>query len=429
MTFLTRLRERDLRFKGEITVFVSLVFMLTLSLIMALLSSAATQVKKSSVRAQMTLALESVFAEYEQELLRQYDIFARGGWSEEMINERLKYYGIVDVEHKIIASELLTDKGGLPFYRSAVRYMKDWIGMEGPMEDGNSFLENEEIKDLEIESDSALESVTSEGENPLGDLQNIRKASVVSLVIRGMENVSEQEVDTSTLPSHRELKKGEGTFEREEGSGGTAEKILFVEYLMEHFSRVTESKEDRALQYELEYLLCGEGKDQDNLEGTLKKILNLRIGINYAYLLTDEIKKAEAGAMAAVLSVLLTSPEAAEVVKQALLLLWAYGESVMDLKVLLKKEKVPLVKTEATWQLQLSKLSQLETEQGVGGEQGLDYDGYLRGLLLLETCESLSMRSLDLIEKNLSIKVDECATKVLVESQKYGSFETEFYYQ
>ena len=164
-------------------------------------------------------------------------------------------------------------------------------------------------------------------------------------------------------------------------------------------------------------------------KGVLKRILYLRMGVNYAYLLTDEVKKGEAEALAAVLSVLLTSPEATEVVKQALLLLWAYGESVMDLKVLLKKEKVPLIKTSETWQLQLSNLSKLKTESGSGGEQGLDYDDYIKGLLLLERRENLCMRSLDLIEKNLSVKVDECATRVLVKSQKYGSFETEFYYQ
>ena len=192
---------------------------------------------------------------------------------------------------------------------------------------------------------------------------------------------------------------------------------------------MTKVKEGRPLQYELEYLLCGKGEDQENLEGVLKRILYLRMGVNYAYLLTDEVKKGEAGALAAVLSVLMTSPGATEVVKQALLLLWAYGESVMDLKVLLKKEKVPLIKTSETWQLQLSNLSKLKTESGSGGEQGLDYDDYIKELLLLERRENLCMRSLDLIEKNLSVKVDECATRVLVKSQKYGSFETEFYYQ
>ena len=190
-----------------------------------------------------------------------------------------------------------------------------------------------------------------------------------------------------------------------------------------------QGKRQGALLYELEYLLCGESSDRDNLEGTLKKILRLRLGVNYAYLLTDEVKKAEAGAMAAGLCVLLTAPGATEVVKQALLLLWAYGESVMDLKVLLKKEKVPLVKTTETWQLQLSKLSQIESEEGTGGENGLDYGDYVKGLLLLENRETLCMRSLDLIEKNLSVKVDECATKVIVKSQKYGVFETEFYYR
>ena len=426
---MTRLREKDLQFKGEITVFVSLVFMLMLSLIMALLSSAATQIQKSSVRAKMTLALESVFAEYDQELLKQYEVFARGEWSEEMLNSRLQYYGIVDVEHEVCALELLTDQDGLPFYQGAVRYMKDWIGMEGTLGEDNAFRENDSVKEMEEQVERELDRLVSEGENPLGDFQEIKKASIVSLVVNGMENVSEKEIEVEDLPSHRELKKGEGTFEEQEGAGGTVEKVMFAEYLLEHFLCATDGNEEKALQYELEYLLCGEGEDQENLEGTLKKILYLRMGVNYAYLLTDEVKKAEAGAMATGLSILLTTPGAAEIVKQALLVLWAYGESVMDLKVLLKKEKVPLVKTSETWQLQLSNLTNLGDEAASGGEKGMSYEDYVRGLLLLEKRETLCMRSLDLIEKNLDIKVDECATKVLVKSQKYGSFETEFYYQ
>ena len=76
------------------------------------------------------------------------------------------------------------------------------------------------------------------------------------------------------------------------------------------------------MDYELEYLIGGYENDQKNLEAVVKKILPIRLGINYAYLLTDEVKKAEAEVLALSLCTLLTVPGITEVVKHAILLAW-----------------------------------------------------------------------------------------------------------
>ena len=49
-------------------------------------------------------------------------------------------------------------------------------------------------------------------------------------------------------------------------------------------------------------------------------------------------------------------------------------------------------------------------------ERGLSYEDYLKGLLLLESRENLSMRCLDLVECNLHLKTDQCMTKVEIKS-------------
>ena len=59
----------------------------------------------------------------------------------------------------------------------------------------------------------------------------------------------------------------------------------------------------------------------------------------------DSVKKSEAMALAATISTLLLIPEAAEAVKQLILLAWAAGEGVIDIRSLLSGNKVPLVKT------------------------------------------------------------------------------------
>ena len=440
MKFLKRLQQKDLQFKGEITVFVSLVFMLVLSLVMALLTSATLQVEKSKVRARMELALENVFAEYHREILEDYDVFVRADCSQKTIEKRLQYYGIVDVEHKILKSKLLTDEGGLPFYQGAVRYMKDWIGLSESMgADGVELEIDDTFEKLEQSNQSNLSKLLSQDEqtlpeanNPLSNISNLKNSNLLSILISDQETISKKTIETEALPSHRTLKKGVGTVE-DEGEGGALEKLLFTEYLTRHFSHHSKVLENRKLDYELEYLIGGNGEDRENLETVLKKILLIRTGVNYVYLQTDEVRKAEAGAMAAGLCVLMTVPGITEVVKQALLLAWAYGESIVDLKVLMKKEKVPSVKTSETWQLKLSNLGNLGTKDEITGEKhfskGLDYVDYLKGLLLLEDRETLCMRSLDLIECNTSIKADECMTWIVVESDFKGKFETEFRYR
>ena len=64
----------------------------------------------------------------------------------------------------------------------------------------------------------------------------------------------------------------------------------------------------------------------------------------------DSVKKSEAMALAATISTLLLIPEAAEAVKQLILLAWAAGEGVIDIRSLLSGNKVPLVKTSDNWQ-------------------------------------------------------------------------------
>ena len=61
--------------RGEITVFLSLIFLLMLSLLTSLLQSVQIQNAKSETHAVMTLATESVFAEYQKELFERYDLF------------------------------------------------------------------------------------------------------------------------------------------------------------------------------------------------------------------------------------------------------------------------------------------------------------------------------------------------------------------
>ena len=175
------------------------------------------------------------------------------------------------------------------------------------------------------------------------------------------------------------------------------------------------------MQYELEYLLEGNESDVENLEAVARKLCSIRFGINYGYLLTNQTMQAEAEALAGTFSVLIASPAILPVLKQGILLAWAYGEAMMDVRALLEGGKVPLVKSQETWKLSLEYLLDIGN-QGLPTEQkkeeaGLTYKEYLQMLLLTRRKEILSMRALELIEVNISntegksfFRADACIT-------------------
>lgn len=421
---------RGLAFKGEITAFMALLFILMLSVVGALIQSASQQIAQNRRRADILMALESTFAEYHPDLLNQYEIFARLGCTEDVLNNRMAYYGAKNTKHTIKQIQLLTDYDGAPFYEQAVRYMKNWLGMEDmaggsdvdwSMGDGYKLDEKELSNSLELKGLLEEENAQLPTENnPIESVKDLKNKPLLSLLVSNQEELSNRSITPETLPSHRALQKG--SFAQEKQNGAT-DRLFFIAYIFEHFSNVTDEEQQAPLLYEQEYLLGGQASDQDNLEAVCKKIMNIRTVSNYTYLLTDSAKQAEAQAMALTLCSIISLPAITEVVKHAILFAWSYGESIVDVRALLKGKRVPMVKSSDSWQLQLSNLAGLGTENEITNEKdterGLSYQDYIKGLFLLETKETLSMRCLDLIESKLHIKADQCMTKVEIQSDSF----------
>ena len=103
--------------KGEVTAYLSLIFILLISFVGGIMEAASVQMAKNYRRADMNRAIESVFAEYQKELLEEYGIFAlegsyeSGSYSEETIKNRLDFYGAQGIRQSVSRIEFLTDQG------------------------------------------------------------------------------------------------------------------------------------------------------------------------------------------------------------------------------------------------------------------------------------------------------------------------------
>lgn len=253
--------KREQRYlKGEVTVYLSLVFILLISFAGAMLESASLQNVKNYRRADMTRAVESIFAEYQKELWEVYGIFAlegsyeTGSYSEELLKERLAYYGASGMDQEITRIQLLTDQGASAFYEQVTAYMenkygldkvKKLVGQTDTWKAGEEALQNYERDGAKTEQE--LQELLSqkeefpEEENPLSHVAKLKSMPLVDLIMPKGRVMSKKSITLSEMVSHRKRNQGYGDFSDVAGSGSTISKLLFGEYVLEHFKMASDS--------------------------------------------------------------------------------------------------------------------------------------------------------------------------------------------
>lgn len=461
--------------RAGITAFLCLAFVLFVSFALGILEISIIHTSKNMSRLSVDRALFSVFGEYSDALMDNYHIFSiegsygTGDMDEDHIIRRMQYYGAGDMKQKITGIQYLTDQGGQAFREQVIRYMeekygisliREFTGLIPQWEEQNIQAEEMEKKEKGIldgvdelmedaqtpqteetempEELEGTENLTDGG--PFTCIEKIEKTGLLSVVLPADMDLSGRKIDPDMQVSNRSLNTGRGVFPVRQGTGGPEERLLFNEYILSTFSDAASGQEQgeekstsdnpeeaRSLEYETEYILEGKSSDKENLESFLMKLFLVRMVLNYVYLTGDQTKQAEVSALAIAVTTVLLIPEAAEVLKQLILLAWAAGESVVDIRALLSGKRAALVKNSDTWQVSLSSLLTLGsgTEQ-IEGEDvpgGISYKDYLRIFLFLESPEDLNMRSLDRIEENMKaeygmeyFRADQCITKMETEN-------------
>lgn len=257
-----------------------------------------------------------------------------------------------------------------------------------------------------------------EKEGWLKQVEQIYQEGMLGLLVPEGRQVSEKTAALTAMPSHVE------TYDESAGSGSMPDHILVNEYCGMFFTQFCSAQEngesgtqeqsaagqpgsgtqEHTFDYEVEYLLYGNGSDRENLSDAVHHLLAVRSGLNLIHILSDNTKRAQARELAAVITGAGSITPLILVTTFFVMSVWALGEALMDVKGLLAGRKVVLLKTAEDWTLSAENLLVLgrdgKPDTG-GGERGLSYLSWLKILLFVEPLVRQEYRIMDVIELNL----------------------------
>ena len=351
---------------------------------------------------------------------------------------------------------LLTDDNGEVFYQQIVQYMQETLGSQGVqillnrMSDREKKTEEANLKASQAEAGGSIDRYDSEMnqasqksqqaaeeasrnqteqgngqpedqfgsgnaqpepvqkpvDNPITVIKRIMKMGILELILPSGRSLSTREISKNMLVSGRQLQQGMAMPDGVTAENSYTSGVLYQQYLMNHLGNYI-SPSSEGLAYQMEYIFAGKDNDMDNLKSVASKLLFIREGVNFACLMADNVKRSEAQALAAAIAAGFLVPPAAVVIETALLLCWAFAESVLDVRGLFAGDKIPLVKTSSDWQISLSNLENLMEGLDTmrrNDDHGMSYEDYLQVLLMPASKEKKVMRGMDMIENTIRNK-------------------------
>lgn len=432
MIFLQKLQnvqEVSKKEKGSITVFLALVLVLILSFLLSMVELARVNGLKQLSKRKLQLEMESVFGGYNKELWEHYgllflDVSNGSGEADIRLPEskimedayqessQSDSYQLALKDVEIESYVMATDQNGAEFKRQACKIAKQQLAKEG-IDTIKEQIEN--WREVENKSDD-LDEIWEEAleaqeqaeetddilpENPMHYIAELKTSPLLAMVLGETSQLSGKGIDVDDTLDNRTLFCGNMTAD----TADSVDKLWLVQYISHYFSCKTQNKgQGHALDYELEYCIAGKGTDTENLEEVVRKLLYLRESANFAAIMKDTQKKELALKIATGVVGFTGSTTLIKSVQMGILVAWCYAESILDVRCLLRGEKVPLVKSSTQWKSNVFQLSEsISGESSQQQESGMSYQEYLNILLYMTEENQMTMRALNMIEKNIRL--------------------------
>lgn len=392
---------------AQLTVMAAMVLMVVISLITTCIKSSLQSGYYTVVKQSCRLSEESVFASYNNQLLKDFNIFALN--KSDILNNKLCSYineNISSYSPNISLSDCafntfsyMTDNEGYGVEEQIVKAME--YGMYSGVFDkeskyircgeniseaqayseqfngDNANLKKELADMLEQSDDDDMQYEDRQKEqintslNAVWQLYEYLKSGICETVTEG--RISNKYIEIQELADEY-IKSRDISFINKDvikrsieasGNEDTLKKnVLSTEYVAKHFICYTDTSpgdNDRAgssalLDYEMEYIIGGEHNDRENVYKVINQLSVIREGVNLSYLISSQDKMSEAYMLAAALVGVTGCDLAVRLVQYIIVSIWAYAESIVELRKLLAGETIALIKNRDNWILQLSSL-------------------------------------------------------------------------
>ncbi len=240
--------------------------------------------------------------------------------------------------------------------------------------------------------------------NALETLKSMFSGEILKLVLPEGAELSDETLELSESPGS-ELYTGEN-----EKRTGLLDSVYIAWYMSAetgYFGRgiYDEGEFKGSGACEQEYILAGMENDRANLSAVLKRLALTRSGLNLIYLYTDSSKKNEARSLAMMITGAVGITPLTSVITFMILSLWAFGQAVMDVRRLIRGEKVPFMHDKESFDLTIDGLLGMAggdtgySETGSG--KGLSYRDYLKIFLFFDMGSEIEYRCMDIIQLNI----------------------------
>jgi len=261
---------------------------------------------------------------------------------------------------------------------SAVKDMLDSIGtyklenmekslldnLKGQYEDLKKEFQGFYNSKLEIDYSQVCFDNDNQGIGRIKKIKEALSGGIVNLVLADLPFYNGSYHFDNLAESHMKTKQYS---KQHYGAQNDVDEGLINQYIADRFECYQDIKEDEhnqenswcSLCYSLEHIIAGKQSDQENIAEIIMRLSALREGMNIAYIFTDSEKRHEAEAFAISLMGFTGNPAIVKAAQFLIMGVWAYGESLLDIRRLFKGEEISLIKTKEDWKLSLSDLLSL----------------------------------------------------------------------
>ena len=384
--------------RGSSVVFLTIILSTLIAITLAFVYSARDYSQLSLADGSLNLAGNSVLSEYDYYVARDYGLFLIQGTDKQL-------------------SKYIRDYSGYPAKASAGRYSTAGI---------------EPVRQQILEYMKTAGAIDAVG-GAAGDKLSSGAAGGSDLISEATalpERTLRHGPTITSLPSHflpdknivitveklaENMKNPKAIFRT-----GTSKYIL-DSYIFNKFNTdVNVADSEHFFAREVEYIICGELSDEKNLRKVDLALKVFRTGLNLSHIYSDKEKTAAVMAAAEVI----TPGVLGTITQLGISTVWATAEAVNDVKILHKGHKVPIIKTDASWAVDLDALlNGYNAEDGYvtpSVDRGQTYNDYLRILLFTKDANIKTARILDLIQINMrknhdgNFLIQECATGISI---------------